>query len=164
MIVFYELLYYKPNNYYANKEIFFEKIKLDEFVKSFKNEKIDSIIKYYTIYEHTKNFIFQPIIENIYGQDMETYLENYKLKKEDLLSIKVKDYKNNLILKNNNYLIEYIVIGYHPYTKLYNLKLSVNYSSNNLKDIQNQLRSLSKSTQVFNIKLFQYQKLKKEEI
>lgn len=163
MNIEYELTYKDKRNSYNNVNKFKNIKDLKNFIinsEKNKNIKILEITKLYLIYEHTKNFNFKPIIINDLGIKREVYNEIYKLNIEDLKPIFVSNYKNNLINNNNNFLIKYLVLDkskhYNNSDFNYYEKVTINYNSNDLKEIKNRLRILSKSRQCFNIILYQY--------
>lgn len=158
MDIFYELIYSKKTEFTNYTKIFKDEKKLYLFIEKNKDFKYIKKIKYYTIYEHTKN---KPKIDEIKELDFNIklgiYYEKYKLEKESLVKIKVKDYENNIQKGNNNYLIEYYTIDNHPYMNKYLIPVCENYISHDLKEIKKRLYALSKSVYFFNIKLYQFE-------
>lgn len=153
---FFELDIKRKNNFYNLRETLNTEEEVKDYIsKLTDNEQVVDIKRFHVIYRHMEN-----MPKHDYHNDFDNwnvYNKKYKLKKEDLKTIKVSDYKDNLIEGNDNYMIKYHVITEHHNIKEMLIKVSCCYSVKDLKQIKQELYTLSKSPQVFDIVFYQYE-------
>ena len=158
MEYFYKIEIKRKSEYYNSTKKLDTLEEVKQFVTNLKeDQQIIEIKKFYVIYKHIENMPKYDYIDSFNGWNV--YNEKYKLNKCDLKTIKVIEYKNNLINDNDNYMINYNIITEHNNLSEILIKCTCCFEAKALKQIKEHLYYLSKSNQVFDIVFYQYEVL-----
>lgn len=129
------------------------------------NEKIIHIKEYYLVYMHSA--LLPPCTRVDEFTHHEVYSDWVRIPKEHIKTAKQKDYKDkfNEDSSYNNYCLSYITLTKHEYLDyIYPINSTYDLKNHSRKDIMAALYQHSRSTCTFNLELYQYRYLTKEEV